>query len=572
MIKLIKKFIDQYKTNETMKHIFWITMVYILSQGFLLVVSGTWWDDWVYVNKNWDYLREVFLQSSLPLQAYIDASLWLLPDGTYRILVFLYFYAGALLVYAILNKIDVFSEKTAFWITLLYITIPINDARITWICYGYSLGLFAFWIAFYLVTLWKGKKGKKAVTLRVLSLIVLVFSFNTESIMLMTLLILLYLYYERLKDRWKWRDIGINVKKCFKAILYYIDFLLAPIVFYFGKHILFPGYGVYGGHNYVDWKALPDLLLRSPVYAFRVIEELILNYKNMLLRRPISVIFLIIVLCYILNTYRKCRNKSVESGEDKNYGSLFVMFFVGIFCFFSGFFAYVIRCQGAFPTKGAGGRNALLLGIGAAILFYYLIHIVCRKEIRNIVLVSLVTLGICHFDVMYLKWQEDYYQQLRFRAEVTDNNDIINNDTFLCLYNYPAYVSSFYQWNGNSYAATGEETRYFLGGIYDLLTLKDMNKDSFLLNAYCMRDWDYSPDNKHLDSILLINNVPIDNITIIKLKLKEIFNKEAFNKWIAETKDITFIHVTEEESDALIKAQEEGILTQENIFEFVSAR
>lgn len=568
---MIKRLIDQYRNNETSKHIFWITLVYIFSQGLLLFVSGLWWDDWGYINKNWDYLLEVFLQSSLPLQAYIDASLWLLPDGAYRILVFLYFYVGSLLVYAIMKKIDTFSAQTAFWITLLYITIPINDVRITWICYGYSLGLFAFWIAFYLVTLWQGKRGKKAVIMRVLSLSVLVFSFNTESIMLMTLLILLYLYYERLKEKWRWSEVGNNIKKCFKAILSYADFLLAPIVFYFGKHMLFPGYGIYGGHNYVDWRALPSLLLRSPIYALTIIKEMVLNYINVLSNYVVLIILIMVILCYFWNFYRKKRRESIKFNEEGNYDRLIVMLLMGVFCFYAGFFAYVIRSQGAFATTGTGGRNALLLGIGTAITFYYLVHIICRKEIRNIILVTIITIGIGHFNLAYLDWQEDYYQQLRFRAEVPENQDIMNNDTFLCLYNYPAVTSAFYQFNGNSLAATGEETRFYLGLMSDLLILRDMNENSWYLNAYNMRDWNYSPDNRHLDGILLINNMPIDNVTLIKLRLKELFNKDEFNEWISVTKDVTFIPVTKEESEALIKAQEEGGLTRENIFRFIAA-
>lgn len=574
---MIKGLVNKYKTDETFKHLFWVTVVYVLAQGFLLVVSGIWWDDWAYVNKNWDYLLEVFLQSSLPLQAYIDASLWMLPDGAYRILVFVYFYVGALLVYIIMKKIDVFSSEAAFWITLLYITIPINDARITWICYGYSLGLFSFWIAFYLVTLWRGEIGRKAIRIRVLSLIVLIFSFNTESIMLMTLLILLYLYYERLKDGWKWREIGANIKKCFYTVLYYIDFLLAPIVFYFGKHMMFPGYGVYGGHNYVDWNALPGLILRSPLFAINTMKGLVLNYIDILSNHIALTILIGADLFYFLVMFRR-GYKRTENGL--HCGKTIKLLILGVFCFFAGFFAYVIRCQGAFETKGVNGRNALLLGIGTAMILYYLVELVCYKEIRKVILVSFIVLGACHFNIIYLDWQEDYYQQLRFTAEIAENPNILSNDTFLCLYNNFTYENPFYQLNGNprfyqlngnSFIATGEETRYYLGDISSLPSLKDMNEDTWYLKGYNMRDWNYFPENQYLDGIILINNVPIDNSVLMRLKLKELFDKEAFGNWILETKDVLYIPVNKEESDAMIKASEDGVLTRDNIFNYIEA-
>ena len=571
MDKMIKRLVNKYKTDETFKHILWITTVYMFAQGFLLIATGIWWDDWVYVNKNWDYLLEVMLQSSLPLQAYIDASLWLLPDGAYRILVFIYFYAGSLLVYTIMKKMDMFSSEDVFWITLLYITIPINDARIAWICYGYSLGLLSFWIAFWLVTLWQGKTGKRAVIMRVLSLFVLVFSFNTESIMLMTLIILLYLYYERLKTGWEWSEVRANIKKCFRAVLCYIDFLLAPIIFYFGKHMLFPSYGFYAGHNYVDWNALPDLFLHSPVYAWDTMANLFLNYKATLLKPTVLIVLAIIVLCYMLVAYMHRRRKGIKPGTDIQYGRTIIMLLVGMFCFFSGFFPYVIRCKGAFPTIGTEGRHTLLLGIGVAMLIYYLVAIIFRKEIKKMMLILLIILGACHFNFRYLGWQEDYYQQLRFQAEIAENQDILDNDTFLCIDYWSNNYIQFYVLNGNSYTVTGEETRFYASNINDLFYMLGASEDAWYLKACNMRDWDYSEENRHLDGILLFKNRRISNSQLIKLKLEEFFDKDAFDRWIKETKDITYIPVTREGSDAIFEAYRNGKLTRDNVFKYMWA-
>lgn len=558
---MIKRFMNKYKASELFRHIFCITIVYVLAQGFLLVASGIWWDDWEFVSKDWDYLRKVFLQSGIPLQSYIDASLWLLPDGAYRILVFIYFYAGSLLVYTIMKKIDVFSSEAAFWITLLYITIPINDARITWICYGYSLGLLSFWIAFWLVTLWQGKNGKKAVILRVLSLVILVFSYNTESIMLMTLVILLYLYYERLRKEWKWGETIANIMICFKAVLCYMDFLLAPIVFYFGKRILFPGRKEY---RYVDWQALSGLILHSPVYAWNTMVRLISNYQSVLSKRTFIIVLAVAVLCYILVSYIHWHKKKQKTEADMQYKVAVIMLFVGLFCFFCGLFPYEIYCEGElFEMTGANGRHSLLLGIGTAMIFYYLADIVFRREIKKVMLVSFIVLGACHFNLMYLGWQGDYYQELRFQAEIAENQNILDNDTFL----YLDYYQVFYVLGGISYAATGEGSRLYLS-MDRLSYLPDINEDSELYN---MQEWDCSPENQHLDGILLFNNAPLRNSEVIKLKLKELFNKDVFNKWISETKDITFIPVTEEESAAILKADQEGILSRRNVFDYVGA-
>lgn len=560
---MVKRFMNKYKTNATFRHILWITIVYVLAQGFLLVVSGLWWDDWVVENRDWEGAGgrlENALRQGAPLRAYINASLRFLPDRAGKILVFIYFYIGSLLAYTIMNKIDAFSSEATFWITLLYITIPINDARILWCCYDYSVALLLFWIAFRLVTLWQGKTGKKAVVLRVLSLVILVFSYYTDSIMLMTLIILLYLYYEKLKKEWKWSETRANLKKCFKTVLCYMDFLLAPVVYYFGEHILFPGNGEY---RYVDWQALPSLILHSPIYACETMRDLLSNYRSALTKRAVLIVLAISALCYLLVSYMHWR-KEIKTESEISYRDAVIMLLVGMFCFFVGFFPYAIYCNGAFETTWVSGRLSLLLGIGTAMIFYYLTDIVFRREIRKMMLVLCIVLGACHFNLMYLDWQEAYYQELRFQAEIAENQNILDNDTFL----YLGFDWVFYVLNAISYETTGEESRLYLS-IDRLPTLSDMNEDSDTI--YRMREWDYSLENRHLDGILLFNNASISNSEVVKLKLKELFNRDAFNMYISETKDITFIPVTEEESDAIMKADQEGTLTRSNIFDYVGA-
>ena len=153
--------IEKYKESTAVRQVFWLTIVYVLGHSFLLMATGRWWDDWVYADKNWDYLLEVFMQSSLPLHAFINAGLWILPDGFYRIITFFLFYVGGIFVFLILKKLEFITKEECFWIVALYYVIPINDARITWICYGYSLGLFVYWTSFYLSTIWKEKNTHK---------------------------------------------------------------------------------------------------------------------------------------------------------------------------------------------------------------------------------------------------------------------------------------------------------------------------------------------------------------------------------------------------------------------------
>lgn len=171
--------------------------------------------------------------------------------------------------------------------------------------------------------------------------------------------------------------------------------------------------------------------------------------------------------------------------------------------------------------------------------------------------------------MMYLEYQEDYYQQLRFRTAVSNCGDIIDNDTFLCLNQYPAFIEAYYQYNGNSWIATGDESRYFLDSTFDLSRLEDMGKDSFILKGNNMREWNCSPENLFIDGIVIIHNEPIGIRDLIRLKLLEMFNHSLFEKWIADTSGITYIPVTKEESESLIEASRQGKLTQDNLTDYL---
>ena len=561
---MIAAIYKKYKQIPNMKYVMRIILVYLFSQGFLLIVTGMWWDDWDYANKSWDYLYESFRQSSLPLRAYIQASLWFLPDGAYRILVFIYFLLGAFLLFNILQKLEFISFKDAYTITLLYVVMPINDARITWICYGYSLSLLIFWLTFYLVIGWYNRG--KSILMRVLLLGLLLLSYDTESIMSMTLLILLYLYYEDLRGKLKHNPIRDICKECLRVIISYGDFLVAPILFYVIKHKLFPAGGIYAGHNYIPWNSMISIMVKMPCNALLTLKNVLDRYYSIFNTNSLFVFLaIVIVVAAYLISNKTDMDMEEEVGSKKTVWLLALAFLV----FLIGLLPYAILVNGDIKIMGTGGRHSLLLGLGLAMILYYTIGLCVRKKAQKVAYFIIILLGVLHFNLMYLEYQEDYYQQLRFRTAVSNCGDIIDNDTFLCLNQYPAFIEAYYQYNGNSWIATGEESRYFLDSTFDLSRLEDMGKDSFILKGSNMREWNCSPENLFIDGIVIIHNEPIGIEDLIRLKLLEMFNHSLFEKWIADTSGITYIPVTKEESESLIEASRQGKLTQDNLTDYL---
>lgn len=555
------------KQNIKYKHFIALTLVYLSSQWFLLIASGRWVDDWVYADKNWEYLWDVFCQSSIPLHAIIDAGLWLFPDWFYRVVTFALYYGGTILFYKILEDMELFSEDARLWVALLYIVMPVNDTRITWICYGYSLGLFLFWVSFYLAVIWRKKAGWQRIILHILSLFFLLVSFDTESIMIFTLLILLYFYYMDLTKDMQRKGLTIALKKLPRSVLNHADYLIAPIAWYFFDKILFPGYGVYGGHSYVNWNALDDIILFMPRNALVTLKDFILSYVDLVVRSQSAVkgVVISIIVYSAIVIIGIIRNKYAENSSDSLIKNG-IMFLLGCIVFFIGFFPYGLKRDESIKSHFFIGRDSLLLGVGTALMFYYGLMSLFRRHIAKIILLSLIVLGIFHFNLSYIDWQEDYYKQLQFQHEIANNDNIINNDTFLVLGNGKKINTEyFYEYNGNSWEVTGEQTRYYAPGTSSLKSWMDLAKDSPFLAAYAMRNYDYS--EKTIDGIVFLNYSEVDRKTVLKQKFNELFNKDAFIDWIdeIENKEIKYTSITKEESNDLLELAMEDDISYESL-------
>lgn len=565
--KGIRGLITYIRDYPEIQHILWITLVYFAAHWFLLVATGRWWDDWVYADKNWEYLFEVSKQSSLPSVAILDAGLWLFPDGFYRIFVFIVFYVGAVFFYKILNTVDLFTKKGCLWITLLYIIMPVNDARITWICWPYSFGLFAYWIAFYLSTIWIKKRGKKRIAFRALSVFFLMISFTLESLMLMMLVILGYFCYMELKDDWNWKEVRSNVKKLLKAVLHYPDYLIAPIIWYFGNKILFPGYGVYGGHSYIPWSELISITIYSPYNALVTLCNIINNFVRAALSLRIAILLGLAIIIYFGFVFCNRKKSFIDRDFEEVFWKNFAYAICGVIIFFLGFFPYCVKRNAAIISTYTGGRDAILLGIGLAIMLYFGLRLVLKNVLVKISYIILILLGIVHFNFIYLGWQEDYYQQLQLQSGIIHNEGILDNNTFLVMYQGQVVCTSFYQTNGNSYVATGEQTRYYISGADSLKDLKEMDENTWYLNAYGMNEYDYT--DKSIDGIIFLDYTDLSECALVKEKWDELFNKNEFNEWISEMSQFSmkYIPLSQEESDSIWELYDDNKLTNALIYE-----
>ena len=134
---------------------FQILIVYLITHFFLLILTGTFWDDMSYETKDLYQFKEIAMMTGRPEWKYIIPFAWSLPCYGYRWCVFFLYGINAVLYYKILLKCEFISKIDALFITLLFITFPNNDARCLLSNFSYALGKTLFFVSSYLFLIYK---------------------------------------------------------------------------------------------------------------------------------------------------------------------------------------------------------------------------------------------------------------------------------------------------------------------------------------------------------------------------------------------------------------------------------
>ena len=203
-------------TNISNKPILSISIVYLLSHGFLLFITGRWWDDWCLWGVTKNQLVEWSMEMGRPETIPVNWLLHSLPEGSYRILVFFLFYFSYIFFYKILYIGINLSKRDSLSIALLCVVLPMNDARALECVFPYSLGVFLFLSAFYLLVLLFSNKRRKTY-LRIIIHVLFFASFILNSNLVMYATVLIFILYK---------------EKTIHSYLRYADFVCIPLLFF----------------------------------------------------------------------------------------------------------------------------------------------------------------------------------------------------------------------------------------------------------------------------------------------------------------------------------------------------
>ena len=274
----------------------WLSVIYLLSQGMLLIVSGRWWDDWCFYQQPSWALHRMALELGRPSVYWIVSFAKALPESGYRILTFFLFYGCMLYLYRILKtwlSLDAFG---CFWICALYAVIPVNDVRIVLAVFPYSVGLLFFMAGLSGLAglLYEGRMNRRR---RGINLLLFLFSFILHSNLCFYAVALLM--------------IGMKEKKV-TAMHGYLDYLLLPVLFFAVKSLFFPAYGGYENYNAITGAGLIKAgfyLLPAVIYVMRA---LFVNFCG-IGKNAFFVIGILLLISYLIQNIRK-----IIGGGDKD--------------------------------------------------------------------------------------------------------------------------------------------------------------------------------------------------------------------------------------------------------------
>jgi hypothetical protein len=201
--------------------------LYIASFGLqFLFLRAYFWDDWtVYASRSKNETTDFFSSiGSSPLHAPIQVDLLNRNPAVFHVLTFLFFFLGGVLVFKILRTIPYLSAQQSRMITLFFLVLPINSARVVMAVFNYSYSFLFFLFGWYLLTSYKSKLIRLSSTLFFLA------SFSTLSLLTFFFLPVIHLYLQLRKQSVDGRAMFV----CFAFAL------IAPAYWYFSRTVLPP--------------------------------------------------------------------------------------------------------------------------------------------------------------------------------------------------------------------------------------------------------------------------------------------------------------------------------------------
>ena len=362
-------------------------ILYTLSYGMvLLFLRAYFWDDWYIFasTSRSEFANLLTSRGDWPIRVLIEWDVLRGNPVLFRVLMLLTYFVSGWCLFHILRTLHFLKDEQVRFITILFLVLPINSARVAMVDFAYAYSIMLFYVA------WLIYVKKKSLIMQLLALVLVVLSFSaTASLLVFLILPVAHKTYLR------WLDADQRIGWAIVPTAF--AFLVSPI-YWFADRRFNPPKGVW-------------------------LQQYSLQFSGVVRAILLATICIIIIFWYL-------RVWSLDNNE----GNKYLLITLGLVAIVVGAMPYIVAghlvdvsewIDNFVPRSSEwDSRHQLLLGLGFAVLitaFFGEFDTLFRKRAKRVLVLSCVVLNFAFMHAYYL----DSLKQSEFIAAIGDNPELL---------------------------------------------------------------------------------------------------------------------------------------------------
>lgn len=410
--------------NDRKGHLILIFTFSILAHGLLLLNDGVYWDGWlIYAAKfldRWDLTQGIYAdRGGLPVYTAFHWLMYWFPSFVfgYKLVAFLFILFSSLIIYQI-SRTVLKNTQISFFIALIALTYPANQASVELIVIPYLLSYFLFWLGCYLLV--KDQWGDNpSYLLKVSAVASLVLSFRMYSLLVYFYGFLFFLFLVEWIQTPKKDYLTVLVNFVRNNGIY----LVLPVIFWILNLWLFPPKGAYEHSDQFIWGAAM-FPLAATYFENALIGQIGASIRN--ITSPVIGLIVFIGAFVFAKSMRVERTK--ESSTRKNLP--LVLLLGGFLLFLAGLVPYVAVGRST-QLEGWSTRNAILVALPISMMLVGVLSWFAQKEAQANAkkLSRIVVFILAALTLLFTAESVKYYLFWQLRA--IKDNSVVSNLRFL---------------------------------------------------------------------------------------------------------------------------------------------
>lgn len=473
------------KTKEIVSHpLMIIIFLYTAANIFMLLNNGWYWDDWCLSSP--EGIKDICIGVGIPFMAPIHS--WLINSTAYPALLYhittgVIEILGIVLFYKCLLMLNINRSHTLM-LTLFFALLPYNQAKITMVCFMYTIGFSLFLLAVFLFIYFVRKNNLIA---RLFSLLLFFSSFMfLPSTLILALAFFLFMAILSLK-----LDVEFKLyyyKLLLQRLLTWADFILIPFIFWVFRAFFLKPTGIYATIGYREFSFHSVFLM--PIKLIITFIQNFIGLATSANALSISNIYALLFVALLIALFIFLRNYKIEK-----LGNRQGMLYIGLYFFVAGAFAYTM--VGLSPLfDGFNSRHQILLRFGSTFLLFYLISLIYSEKAQKLISLTFISLFFVATISCQIQFQKSWFKQIALEKIFSREKLLGEGVNFIIIDNTKDYnefryneVYRYYCYTGILKKTFGTQTRFAIDS-------ESLNEDFIKYNPQLLIE---APSNNMID-------------------------------------------------------------------------